>query len=381
MDKERSGVGEYAYQLLDDWFREAAALRGLISVESEARIAPAAALRAQKLSGCDLGKCEFFLFYNSFHETRANLPKWDYPFVHYCGFRLSNKLLNFCLKFFKWPKFDKLITKNYTLYPKPYTLDYLIFPNQNFYALSRGVKKIVVVHDLAGELYPECFSLKSRLWHKMVNLRKMVKDAEKIITVSENTKFDLINLYKIEAAKIKVIYPMIAKPSFTHSRELENTDARKANQDYILFVGTIEPRKNVLGLLKAYELFCDTRGPTSVYTEVRPPYIPELWIAGKVGYRSKDVFDYWKGMRVHDKVKFLGYVPEEKKWKLLRGARVFVYPSLYEGFGMPVLEAISIGAPVVTSLTSSMHEVVSNRDILVDPNRIEDLAQAIDFFS
>ncbi len=454
MDKERSGVGEYAFRLLDSWFREAATLRGLISIEPEARVAPAAALRAQKLLGCNLGKCEFFLFYNSFRDVSANLPQWNYPFVHYHGFHWPNKILNFCLRFLNFPKFDKFVKRRGPTYEisevGPPSIDLFIFPNQNFYALSEGVKKIVIVHDLAQEIYPECFSLKQRFWHRFVNLRRMVKDAYKIIAVSENTKFDLINLYGIDPTRIIVLCPKIpllrytgvseqrergrlwrsdaATDALTYSRELENGGKYNISNDekinlhvsrwssglpadlgapdrgkeqveekYILFLGTIEPRKNVLGLLKAYELLNTETEPRRTlqallggaerrrlgleYPEVRPLDIPELWIAGKAGYRSQEVFNYWKKMRARDKVKFLGYVSEDQKWELYRGARVFVYPSLYEGFGMPVLEALAAGTSVITSLTSSMHEIAANRGILIDPNRVEDLAQAIDILA
>lgn len=341
MDRERSGVGEYAYQFLDNLFQK--------NYE-------------QKLGN------EYFLFWNSWRDVSANIPKWNYSFVHYCGFRWPNKLFNSSLRFLGYPKLDKLIERQFgrrRIKNPELIIQRFIFPNQNFYAFSRGVKKVVIVHDLSPELYPECFSLKTRLWHKFVDLRKMTRDADEIIAVSENTKFDLINLYKIEPAKIRVVYPKLPEPSFTYSHELENSSGGQTKGNYILFLGTIEPRKNVLGLLKAYELF----------VEAKLRQTPELWIAGKVGYKSKEVFYYWKKMRAKDRVKFLGYVFEEEKWKLYRGARIFVYPSLYEGFGLPVLEAQSCGTPVITSLTSSMYEVVKENGLLVDPNRVEDLAE------
>ncbi len=354
MDSQRSGVGEYGHQLLDKIFvsiansGESGILKSFLNTKDNQRIV-------------------FYLFYNSFKEIKHNLPKWNYSFVHYCGFRWPNKLLNLCLKFVRWPKLDKLIQAIFRPDLKQ-GLDHFIFLNQNFYALSHSVKKIIVVHDLSFEIFPECFSLKSRLWHKFVNLRKMALDADAIIAVSENTKLDLINLYKINSDKIRVIYPKIGNIEIRNSRE----GAGLGN--YILFLGTIEPRKNVLGLLKAYELLHG--GPKEKNFNLKVDF-PDLWIAGKPGYKSKEVFKFWRSMRAKSKVKFLGYVDEDQKWELYAGARVFVYPSFYEGFGMPAAEAMSIGTPVITSLTSSMHEVVKENGILIDPNRVEDLTQAM----
>lgn len=163
LEKERSGVGEYTLQLLN------------------------AVFDADKNN-------QYFLFYNSWKNVDGLLPlKWkNLPNVKFCGFRWPNKLLNFCFKFLSWPKIDLMIKDKRQKIKE--SIDVFFIPNLNFATLSRGVKKIITVHDLSFERYPRFFSWKRRLWHWFVNPKKLIRGCNKIIAVSENTKKDLVEV-------------------------------------------------------------------------------------------------------------------------------------------------------------------------------------------
>lgn len=176
--------------------------------------------------------------------------------------------------------------------------------------------------------------------------------ASKIIAISKSTKNDLEKILKIKESKITVIYP---------GRNLIGTMAKNLPsflkaKSYILAVGTIEPRKNLISLFKAYAIL--------------PPRLQEqypLVVVGAKGWNTGKIFDILNHLKLENKVKFLGFVPDAMLGKLYKEAAVFVYPSLYEGFGFPVLEALSFGTPVVTSSISSLPEVAGKAAILIDP--------------
>ncbi|MEA3272378.1 MAG: glycosyltransferase family 1 protein [Patescibacteria group bacterium] len=264
--------------------------------------------------------------------------------VRICGLHFPNKLLNASLKFFKYPKIDKLLTN---------ALDVFITPNLNFISLSKKCKKIIIVHDISFEIYPEFYSLKSRLWHKFVNLKKLCQEADVIIAVSKNTARDLNDIYNIPRDKIKVIYPGVETRQCLVSTKKEN---------FILYLGNIEPRKNIEGLIQAFESL--HHGSTDL----------QLVIAGSLGFKSKKIRQL---AEKHKNIKFLGYVSPEERIALYKSAKLFVFPSFYEGFGFPPLEAMAQGTPIISSISSSLVEVIGNAGILVDSYNINELAWAM----
>ncbi|NQU83641.1 MAG: glycosyltransferase family 4 protein [Parcubacteria group bacterium] len=314
LDENRSGVGEYTFNLLDTLFR----------TDREN---------------------EYFLFFNSW--KKPTLPKWNYPNVHFCEFKFPNKLFNMSLKFFKYPKIDKLIADD---------IDVFLAPNLNFLSLSKDVKKIIIVHDLSFEIYPDFFSLKSRLWHKLINLKKICQEADVVIAVSKNTAQDLNDIYNIPRDKIKVVYSGVETKQCLVSTERIK---QKYNlpENFILYLGNVEPRKNIDGLITAFE------GLKNYH----------LVIAGSSGFKSRHLCnDHHK-----KNIKFLSYVPEEDRATLYKLAKLFVFPSYYEGFGFPPLEAMTQGTPVVSSISSSLIEVVGDAGILIDPYNTNELAWAM----
>ncbi len=324
----RTGVGEYTYELLNAIFQ--------IDKQNQ-----------------------YFLFYNSYKDLDKYLPNWKYNNVHFVKKNWPNKIFNFCQKFLNWPKIDKIITKK----APPQNLDYFFSPNFNFTALSKKTKKILTVHDLSFEFFPEYFSFKQKLWHSFIRPKKQCFKSNIILVPSVNTKRDLINFYNIPENKIHVIYPGIS-PVFKNSPEQN----RKLNlpDNYVLFLGTIEPRKNILSIVEAYE---------KSFTRLPLPY--HLVIAGARGWKNKEIFKRIDNSPLKQKISFVDYIKNEDKPELYRRANIFVYPSFYEGFGFPVLEAMYSGLPVITSNRSSMPEITSSGAWLVDPNKSTQIADGL----
>lgn len=222
------------------------------------------------------------------------------------------------------------------------------------------------IHDMTCWRMPEL--------HTPANVRadrnfaeKVIRRAKGLIAVSENTKKDAVRFLYLDPDKIEVIYPGVAEPYFNITTdEVHRVKIHHGlSRPYILFVGTIEPRKNLDTLLDAY---LDI--PSSLRAEV------ELIVAGPAGWSARETH---KRLRSGlPGVRYLGYIPEQDLPALMAGATVFAYPSLYEGFGFPVAQALACGVPVIASNISSLPEVTADAAILIDPNSPEDIRTALE---
>jgi glycosyltransferase involved in cell wall biosynthesis len=199
-------------------------------------------------------------------------------------------------------------------------------------------------------------------------MKASARKADRIIAVSENTKKDLIKFYGIMPEQVKVIYLGVDKNFSFVKKENDDGVLRRYNlkPGYILNVGTLEPRKNIVRLLEAYRLIAADLSRA-----------PQLVIAGGKGWLSEDINKRIDSLGLKAKVILTGYVPDDDLPSLYRGAALFVYPSLYEGFGLPPLEAMASGVPVVSSNTSAIPEVVGKAGLLVDPCRTDEIARAV----
>ena len=212
---------------------------------------------------------------------------------------------------------------------------------------------IVTVHDIIPILYPQYHPLKRALYFKYF-LKPLLKKADKIISVSEATKKDLVGKLNIEERKIKVIHLGVSE-KFKPTEDISVLKKYGINKNYIFFLGTIEPRKNVQRLIEAYnKLECEDK----------------LVIAGGKGWGEEVTSN-------NENIVFTSYVDEKDLPALYSHATLFVYPSLYEGFGLPVLEAMACGTPVITSNISSLQEVSGNAAVLCDPMNVEDIKDKI----
>jgi glycosyltransferase involved in cell wall biosynthesis len=184
--------------------------------------------------------------------------------------------------------------------------------------------------------------------------------------VSESTKRDLVHHYGLSPGKVDVVYNGVdADFRPLPPAQIASFRAKQGLADrFILFLGTLEPRKNVTGLIEAY-------------ARLSPPRPPLVLVGGK-GWLYDTVFARVEALGLSGDVHFVGYVPAEDLPLWYNAATVFVYPSLYEGFGLPPLEAMACGTPVVVSAASSLPEVVGEAGLLVDPERVEALAEAIE---
>ena len=229
---------------------------------------------------------------------------------------------------------------------------------------------VVTVHDLGYRHYPAAHPLLDRLYLDL-STRYNARAARRVIAVSQATQDDLVQHYGIEPDKITVVYSGWDERMQPVEDEgtIEGVKARyHIRGEYVLYVGTLQPRKNLGRLLEAVAL---------LRKEARRGEAPSLIIAGRKGWLYDPVFQQVERLGLEGEVVFPGYVPQEDLPALLSGARLFVFPSLYEGFGLPVLEAMACGTPVVCSNVSSLPEVAGDAALLVDPLDVEGMAEAM----
>jgi glycosyltransferase involved in cell wall biosynthesis len=233
----------------------------------------------------------------------------------------------------------------------------------------RSCPAVITVHDLAFLRFPGLQTDASQRYYGQIT--RAVESAEHIIAVSESTKRDLVSLAGASTRKISVVYEA-AGPAFRPTSADAVAAARQRygiEGDYILFVSTIEPRKNIPFLLQAYARLRET------WSSSDP--LPRLVLAGRKGWLYDSVFAVLEQLRLGDAVVCTGGVAIADLPALYSGALFFVLPSLYEGFGLPVLEAMSCGAPVITSNISSLPEVTGDAALLVDPQDMVGLCTAM----
>ncbi len=265
-------------------------------------------------------------------------------------------------------------------------LDILFVPSHTLPIIRKpGLKTVVTVHDLGSEYLPKSHQVKQRLYLGLMQ-RHQLKGATKLIAVSKATKEDLVKKIGINPKKVSVIYEGYDKEIFNSNDAQVNTLRHYGlvTNNYFLFVGTVQPRKNLERLIRAFGQFCHperlakdlkikSRDPSpSVQNDNR-----RLVIIGKKGWSADDIYALPKKLGIQDQVKFLDYVKREDLPALYKGAIALTYPSLFEGFGLPILEAQSCGCPVITSKVSSMPEIAGKGAILVDPYNIDDIVKGM----
>jgi glycosyltransferase involved in cell wall biosynthesis len=227
---------------------------------------------------------------------------------------------------------------------------------------------VVTIHDISFLLQPQFHTEANRL-HCLQGTLNAALYADRIIAVSAQTKKDLMDYFAIPEDRIRVVHEASNKIYYPERNVecIQDTLQRlKIFHNFILFVGSLEPRKNLQTLLQAYA------------TYVKHHAGPELLVvAGAQGWLNGDISRIVADLGLEERVKFLGYVKEADLRVLYSVAKLFVYPSFYEGFGLPPLEAMACGAPVITSNTSALPEVVGDAALLIDPHSSEALCQAM----
>ncbi|GKX67815.1 glycosyltransferase family 4 protein [Inconstantimicrobium mannanitabidum] len=250
---------------------------------------------------------------------------------------------------------------------KSYSID--VLHTQYYSPIIKNCKLVVTIHDVSFIHYPECFNtmelIRNRLW-----IRNAAKRADSILTVSEYSKQDIVKQFGVNDNKVHVTY---LAPSGIF-RELEDKDVEQAKEKfkidapYILAVGNLQPRKNLVTLINSY-------------VKIKSSDINfkhKLVIVGKKAWKYDAIFSTLNSHNLSDDIILTDYVSEEDLVRLYNGADVFIYPSIFEGFGLPVIEAMACGTPVITSNTTSLPEVVDDAAILIDPYNQEEIVSKIE---
>lgn len=353
MDRQYSGVAEYTSILLRT------ILKQVEEEESErAKYRGEDKIKAKKSRDKD----SFTLFYNSYTDTSERIGNFDYQNLELKKTNYPNRLFNYFFQLvFSWPKIDRLIGGAEVFWS----------PHVNFTRLSKSTKHVLTIHDLSFIRYPEFFNRRKNIWHKALRVKKLANEATAIITVSENTRKDVIELLRVDPEKVLTIYSGVnpAVPLPGPAEEKNFFKQHDLGSRFILYLGTIEPRKNLAGLIYAYNRF---RNDNIKLVDV------QLVLAGAKGWRHRDIYRAWEESPYRQDIKFLGYVSNSEKELLYKRAELFIYPSYYEGFGLPVLEAMDRGLAVITSNVSSVPEVAGDAAIILNPYDISEIAKALE---
>ncbi|MDP3052485.1 MAG: glycosyltransferase family 1 protein [bacterium] len=306
-------------------------------------------------------KNEYILFYNGFQK--APLPeKWvNNPQIKVINSSIPNRLWSFSNKIFNLPKIDKKIKA-----------DVFFSPHFNILSLANPRKRIFTFHDLSFIHYPNFFSNRDNFWHWLQNYKRQAQTAGHLIAVSEFTRQDLIDNLFISPERITKIYsginPIYKKLSPEDKGLKEFEQSHNLEKPFLFYLGMIEPRKNIPAIIRAFNILKTDKNFKDL----------KLVIAGSNGWLYDKIFKEAKKSKFQDEIVFWGPATPAEALCLYNLAEVFVYPSFFEGFGFPPLEAQACGLPVITSNRSSLPEVMGDSALMVDPWRIDDLATAIE---
>ncbi len=224
--------------------------------------------------------------------------------------------------------------------------------------------QVISILDLSYKYFPDLFKKKD-LYQLLLWGKYSIKQAKKIITISQSSKSDIIKEYEAKPEKVVVVYPGI-KQDKTTKRKMDSLKGKyNIEGDFILFVGTLQPRKNLVRLIEAFKKV------SSDYKDLK------LVVIGKKGWLFEEIFKAPLESGIENRVVFLDFVPDEDLPEFYRKAKCFVLPSLYEGFGLPILEAMKYGCPVLTSNISSLPEAGGDAALYFDPYRVDDIAEKI----
>ena len=240
---------------------------------------------------------------------------------------------------------------------------------------KRNGKAVLTIHDLIPLVHPEWFANPATIRFFEQDLKESARCADKIISDSFCTKKDIIKFYEIDEEKIEVIHlaPSSVFKQKTHTNYPESNNCPNIPEDrpYFLSVATLEPRKNLVRTIKAFELFRDREEIIK----------PSLILVGQSGWKNEELLETFNNSKYKDSIIFTGYLKDEHLIAVYQQALAFIYPSLYEGFGLPVLEAMACGIPVITSNNSSLAEIAKDAALCCNPYSIEEIASSMEAIS
>ncbi len=247
---------------------------------------------------------------------------------------------------------------------RPFKPDIWVQP-YGFCSLTSKIPQVLIIHDLAFRHYPKFIAWHHR-WYYQHYTKKFLQKAKKVVTVSDYSKQDIIQQYKLADKKIDIVYGAAKKdfvPLSWHEKE-QVKEGFADGREYFLFTGGIHPRKNLMNLLKAFSLFKKWQHSNM-----------KLLVAGRLAWQYDEITEKLKTYKYRDDVVLLGYLPDEQLTRITAAAYALVYPSFFEGFGLPIIEAMQCEVPVITSNTGSMPETGGEAALYADPNDPEAIAK------
>ncbi len=302
---------------------------------------------------------EYILFYNAF--TKQPLPpQWRRAYnVTIVEKTIPNRLLNASFRLFNRPHFaifseaDVIFSPHFNLLPRTKT------------------PRVITFHDLSFLHYPQFFSMQQKIWHWMQESKQQAQNAARLIAVSQTTKDDLMHFYTIPEKNISIIYSGIGsefKKLATDNQDLKLFKRRRSlEKPYILYLGTLESRKNLPLIIRGFSQLI-TRPGYSQY---------QLLLAGRPGFGYDQIKKEIACSAIPAAIRELGPVADEERVYLYNAARACVFPSFFEGFGFPPLEAQACQTPVISSNRTSLHEILSDSVVTVNPWKPAELTEAI----
>ncbi len=249
---------------------------------------------------------------------------------------------------------------------KKYKADIFISPD-NFCSLRTKVPTLLVIHDLAFCHFPMQIGKVVR-WYYQYFTPKFVKKAERIACVSEYTKNDVVQFYGVNPTKIDVCYSGV-RDIFRPLNDSEKTNIRvqySGGKPYFYYIGAVHPRKNVHRLIMAFDQFKEATGSDFKFL-----------IAGRFAWQTGEVKSAYDAAKHQEDIEFLGYVSDENSPQLMAASHAVLFASQFEGFGIPIVEALNCELPVVTSNVSSMPEIAGDAGFFVNPNKVEEIKNAM----
>jgi glycosyltransferase involved in cell wall biosynthesis len=284
-------------------------------------------------------------------EKTLNISKFI-PRKHYKVFRFFEKILYHDLYIpikLQFGSYDIFIENQYMFNP--------LFKPKNITVVN-------FIHDIALVLYDNIHTKKhTQRWRK--NIYKSIKNTDIIITVSNSSKIDIekyLQCHKIKNKSIDFIYAA-SQVDYSDNYIMDTLLKYKIDTDYFLFLGTLEPRKNPLNLIKAFLKFKENTKSTM-----------KLVFAGKKGWLYADVLDYIETNKMQNEIIFTGYITNKEKYDLLKNTKAFIFLSIYEGFGIPALEALKFNVPTLLSDIPVFHELFKDNALYVNPNNIDEVS-------
>jgi glycosyltransferase involved in cell wall biosynthesis len=293
--------------------------------------------------------------------------------INNCYFLISNAPIHYHIKNPLWTKIEgrckkKLLSTLWmqtrgTISIAGLNLDLFWGPRHHLpVLLPKRIKAVITVHDIVHRKFPETMALPNLLVERLLMRRSLLR-SDAIMTDSDATAADIEKYYAVDAEKILTIHP--GTPKFAPQPGDNNDSAHDLPAKYFLFVGTLDPRKNFRRIFKSFERI--DPGQNDVH----------MVIVGARGWEKKDLFRELKQHPLSSNIHLKGYVSRKQLAHYYKNALCLLFPSLYEGFGFPILEAMYCGTPVITANTSSMPEVAGDAAVLVDPYDIQAMADAM----